>query len=181
MKPRMLCTDCGALDHPNTLLEGSDLVEMAGWLCFALPGWLYCWWRHTLRIKVCRDCGGRELVREARAAAAQNPVPEPESGVVRIVNLAGPVRWPRGLTAPRERLRQGTLAVVLWLACLGSAALSLSGWLPADALFAVAPPLALAGSAWVGRQAWRVARVQPALTACRAWDADGQPLRIEFS
>ena len=73
MKPRMLCTDCFVTAEPDTVLEGSDLLELLGWCCLAAPGLLYCWWRHALRIKVCAFCGSRELVREARAAAARAP------------------------------------------------------------------------------------------------------------
>ena len=72
MASRMLCTDCFETSHPQTLLAGSDRIEMVAWLCFALPGWLYCWWRHMLRIKVCGVCGGSSLVREARVAAAND-------------------------------------------------------------------------------------------------------------
>ena len=79
MASRMLCTDCFETSHPQTLLAGSDRIEMVAWLCFALPGWLYCWWRHRLRIKVCGVCGGSSLVREARVAAANDPHAAPQA------------------------------------------------------------------------------------------------------
>ena len=103
MKTRMLCTDCFETSPPQTLLPGSDRLEWLGWLCLGLPGWLYCAWRHALRVKVCGACGGSSLVREARAAAARAPLVEPPP----VRNLRGPVRWPRPFAAPRQRLRAG--------------------------------------------------------------------------
>ena len=46
---RMLCTECLHLGEPDTVLEGSDRVELLAWCCFALPGLVYCWWRHLCR------------------------------------------------------------------------------------------------------------------------------------
>ena len=108
MRPRMMCTECFRTTEADTVLEGSDIVEMIAWGCFGIPGMLYCWWRHALRIKVCSVCGSGELVREARAAAARclpQAQPPHEPGVC---NLSGPVRWPRPFAVPRERLRHGT-------------------------------------------------------------------------
>lgn len=65
---RMLCTDCGQTDRPNTLIGGSDLLELVLWACLVVPGLLYCGWRHASRCKVCAHCGSPHLVREARAA-----------------------------------------------------------------------------------------------------------------
>jgi len=60
MKPRMMCTDCFRTAEADTVLEGSDLAEIVAWCFFAVPGLLYCWWRHALRIKVCPFCGSDE-------------------------------------------------------------------------------------------------------------------------
>lgn len=181
MKPRMLCTDCGALAHPDTLLEGSDAVEMLGWLCFGIPGWLYCWWRHWLRIKVCPECGSQALVREARASAATRVSWESpdEPSTLRVANLAGPVRWPGALRSPRQRLRRGSLAVLFWLGVACTWGLAVSGLLPAVAGMALTPTLALVGGSWLARETCRIARMHDSLQACRAWDARGRPLRIE--
>lgn len=177
MKPRMLCTDCFSVAHADTLLPGSDAVEMLAWLCFGLPGWLYCWWRHVLRIKVCAHCGSTALVREARAAAALRP---PQlAGRTRVENLEGPVRWPAALRTPRERLRRGAAVVALWAATLSTWALASAGVLPAVAVTTALPALALTATAWVGRQAVHVARVQASLASCRAWDQRGRPLHVE--
>ena len=115
MAPRMLCTDCGTTARPDTRLEGSDLAEMLGWLCLALPGWLYCAGRHALRIKVCPRCGGRELVREARARAEREALPAPGSLFgPRIENLHGPVRWPAPLLAALGGALTGAVALGAW-------------------------------------------------------------------
>jgi hypothetical protein len=150
---------------------------MLGWLCFGLPGWLYCCWRHALRIKVCASCGGGALVREARAAAAQRPPQLP--GRTRIGNLAGPVRWPAALRTPRERLRHGCIAVALWAAVVSTWALGSAGILPAVALAAARPAVALAGAAWLALETVRAIRVHASVSACRAWDHRGRPLHVE--
>ena len=54
---RMLCTECRHMGEPDTVLEGSDRVELAGWCLLAVPGLLYCGWRHLNRFKVCPRCG----------------------------------------------------------------------------------------------------------------------------
>jgi len=176
----MLCTDCFETSHPQTLLAGSDRIEMVAWLCFALPGWLYCWWRHMLRIKVCGVCGGSSLVREARAAAANDPnancaLPAP---VVR--NLQGPVRWPRPFATPRDRLHAGSLgAIASILALLGGllAAADLAGLLiPVICLtFSV-----LLGTAWWVHSLNLWLRSRARLSSCRAWAADGREIPIEW-
>jgi hypothetical protein len=178
MKPRMLCTDCGNLAHADTVLPGSDTLEMLGWLCLGLPGWLYCCWRHALRIKVCASCGSGALVREARAAAAGRPVQLP--GPTRIENLDGPVRWPPALRSPRERLRHGFIAVALWGFLFASWILGSAGVLPAAALAAARPAVVLVGTAWLALEAVRTLRIHAAHSACRAWDHRGRPLHVEL-
>ena len=93
---------------------------MLGWCAFAVPGWLYCAWRHAARGKVCAYCGGGELVREARAVRGRRTPQAPPSHGARI--LRGPRRphWPHGLATPRERLRQGGAGAVLSAALLVS-------------------------------------------------------------
>jgi hypothetical protein len=171
MPQRMLCTDCLHVAVPDTLLEGFDVLELLGWLCLAVPGLVYCWWRHLNRHKVCPLCGGMDLVREARAAAARRlPDAEPSDGP-RIHTLSQAVDWPRALRTPRARLRSGSVAAVL----LGLA-------LAAHATQA-APPIAL-GSVllcvgWIALQLVQVSRMRATLPGCYAWDECGRPLRIE--
>ena len=179
MKPRMMCTDCFRTAEADTLLEGSDLVEMLAWCCFALPGLLYCWWRHALRIKACAFCGSRELVREARAAAERAPRQAPPSGGPRVGNLSGPVRWPRALATPRERLRHGGVVASLVGAFLGSAALAALGLAARDGAVAAAYAIAVVCAAWVAYQGVRVSQMRATLPGCKAWDRYGRPLRIE--
>lgn len=173
----MLCTDCFETTHPETLLSGSDRVEMLGWLCFALPGWLYCAWRHALRIKICAVCGGTALVREAWAAAAR--AVERAEPAPRVFNLRGPVRWPRPFSTPRERLRAGALGVLASIVALLGAAFA-----AADVAANSASSVSLAASAvlaatWLVRvvRIWR--RTHARLTGCRAWFPDGREIHIE--
>jgi hypothetical protein len=179
MKPRMMCTDCFRTAHADTVLEGSDLVEMLGWCCFAVPGLLYCWWRHALRIKVCAFCGGPELVREARAAAERAPRQAPPSGGPRVWNLSGPVRWPRALATPRERLRHGGVAASLVGVLLGSAALAALDLAARSGAVAAAYAIAVLGGAWIAYQVVRVSQMRATVLGCKAWDQYGRPLRIE--
>ena len=72
MACRMQCTSCLETADPETILDGSDLTEIVSWLCFVIPGWLYCYWRHSVRRKVCRFCGSGSLIREARAAQVRS-------------------------------------------------------------------------------------------------------------
>lgn len=169
---RMLCTCCFETRRPDTVLEGSDLAEMLSWLCFALPGWLYCAWRHAIRTRVCAVCGSASLVRETRAASRRAGAPaEP----TRVRNAAGPIRWPHALEHPRDRLWHGGVAVVLVLGlALGSAA---SAHQPPTIAWPLVGGPAAAWGAWLLYQVARVLRSRAA--ACWAWDERGHPLRIE--
>jgi hypothetical protein len=105
----MLCSDCKRTARPDTLIGGSDALELIGWLCFLLPGLVYCYWRHLDRIKVCSFCGGTGLVREAKAARKPPEVGVPAPPPQRIHYSAERLRWPRWLASPRLRLRRGSL------------------------------------------------------------------------
>jgi len=172
---RMLCTECFETSRPLTLLAGSDRLELAGWLCLALPGWLYCAWRHALRTKACARCGGRSLVREARAAAARHggaPLAPPPP----VHSLGARVRWPQPLATPRQRLKAGMPGVLAALATLLAGVVAAAG--PAAAWLAAAcagAALALAAT-WLARQT----RLWLRPRACRAWLADGRELEIEL-
>jgi hypothetical protein len=174
----MLCTDCFETSHPQTLLDGSDRLEMLGWLCLFLPGWLYCAWRHALRTKACGVCGGTGLVRESRAAAARCVPLAGRGAQGRVRNLHGPVRWTRPFTTPRERLTAGAPGA---LAALFAALLAAAD-LP--------QPVASGGSAlsgaalaaiWLGcgTRLWLGAQRGPG--ACRAWTPDGREIHIELA
>ena len=165
MKPRMYCADCRATGQADTLLEGSDWVEMASWMLGGLPGWLYCAWRHQLRVKVCGVCGSEALMRESRAQARLAPPQAPLSSGSRVANCSGPSRWPRGLREQRRRLRQGVIWLVAWI------------------LIAVGLPLigALVVTAFLGREITRELQWRSGPGRCRAWDVNGRPLRIEMA
>jgi hypothetical protein len=175
----MMCTECFRTAEARTVLEGSDTLEMIAWGCFGLPGMLYCWWRHALRIKVCPVCGSGELVREARAAAARclpQPLPAGETGVC---NLSGPVRWPRPFALPRERLRHGFVLASLAGMLLLYLALVALGVASPDSTIAVISWIATACGGWILYEVIRVSRFRATWSNCRAWDRLGRPLRIE--
>ncbi len=176
-KPRMICADCGITDHPDTLIEGSDIIEMIGWLCFAVPGWIYCSWRQALRIKACPHCGSRSLMREARAAAARRPWAAVGPSILWVANLSGPMRWPEALRSPRARLRHGSAAVALWLGAWLNWSVGIAGL--SDAAWIFAWIFAVTGLGWFTREALRIERAREFLNACRAWDDRGRALHIE--
>jgi hypothetical protein len=163
----MMCTDCLRTSVPATLLRGSDLVEMLGWLCFGVPGLVYCWWRHFVRIKICADCGSENLLREARAASRRHSPVARSLGGDPIRNRRGPILWPAALRAPRDRMRIGAAALLLFAAPFAS-------W---DVVQLAA---SLISALWLGREIVALRRRAAWLSACRAWDASGRPRRIEI-
>jgi len=177
MTPRMFCTRCSRTAVADTLLPGSDRIEMLAWCAFAIPGFVYCWFRYWLRIKVCSHCGSDALVREARAAAARAGVFAVES--CRITDASGRLLWPSALVSPRERLRRGAMAGALALAagaCLTALELH---WVPPSLAIACAHACAASAFAWLALQGLHVTRLAGERTRCRAWDATGRPLPIE--
>ena len=179
MKPRMMCTECFRTADAGTVLEGSDIVEMIAWACFGVPGLLYCWWRHALRIKVCSVCGSGELVREAWAAAVRSLPQVPPAAEPIVCNLSGPVRWPRPFAVPRERLRHGFVLASLagtFFICLALDALGIASH---PSMIAVIRWTATACGGWILYEAVRVSRVRASWSSCKAWDRYGRPLRIE--
>jgi hypothetical protein len=173
---RMLCTACNETAEPDTVIEGSDLVEMLSWLCLAIPGWLYCWWRHSARLKVCAHCGSDSLIREARAAQARGLPTEPRV-VQRVRNAYGPDRWPQPLATPRDRLRHGGIGAVL------IAGLVMFGMLsaipqPPDSAVGAAVSFGTLSAIWLIVETTRIVRLQP--SSCAAWDASGRALAIKW-
>jgi hypothetical protein len=176
----MLCTDCYRTSVPATVLEGSDLVEMLAWLCFGVPGLVYCWWRHCVRIKVCADCGSENLVREARAASRRLPSVAPSFGGASIRDRRGLVRWPRGLRAPRDRMRIGATALLLLALPFASWGVAQLGAIESEPSAASVGGASLLGALWLGREILSLWRRAAWFGACRAWDGSGRPRRIEI-
>lgn len=174
----MLCTDCFETSHPQTLLVGSDRLEMLGWLCLLLPGWLYCAWRHALRIKVCGVCGGTGLVRESRAAAARCAPAAGRAAQGPVRNLCGPVRWHRPFATPRERLAAGAPGAA---AALGAALLVAAGVPQPLASSGFAVCCAALAAVWLGCATWLWRGSQRSPAACRAWTPDGREIHIELA
>jgi hypothetical protein len=175
----MLCTDCLRVSIPGTLLSGSDVAEAIAWCFFALPGWVYCWWRHLNRIKVCPECGSRELMRESRAAAARNQEDGPW-GQTLIWNVSGKRFWPEPLSSPRTRLRSGVLGTLPPSAALLFGILGVCGVLTPERALAVMGGCIALTAGWLISQGVRVTSLRAAFERCRAWDSHGRPLRIEI-
>jgi len=173
---RMLCTACAQTDEPDTLVAGSDLVEMLGWLCLAVPGWLYCLWRHGVRLKVCAHCGSNSLIREARAAQARRFPTEPRI-VRRVRSARGRDRWPQPLATPRERLRHGGVGAIF---IAGLVVFGISSATPQASDDAVGAALAFGAlsTVWLIFETARIVRRRS--PGCAAWDASGRRLAIEW-
>jgi hypothetical protein len=167
MSRRMMCTQCFETAEPETVLEGSDLAEILSWLCFAVPGWLYCLWRHALRSRVCAACGGASLIREARAA--QKRVAE-ASAPPRVRSASGSVRWPPALARPRERLLHGGIAAAF------TASTIVAAWSSDPTILVASAGLA---TGWLVFQIGRIVRTRG--PSCSAWDASGRELQIEVA
>ena len=170
--------ECLRTARPDTILDGSDVVEAVGWACLAVPGWLYCAWRHALRRKVCRFCGGESLMREARAAAARRGGKDDSASTIEVRSRSGSALWPRSLAEPRTRLRRGLVGALLggWAMAGWGVAASTRGLgvqLGAEVATTVAVTWLFAVAARLVQQRW-------AERACRAWAGDGRSLRIEM-
>ena len=113
---RMLCTACGRTEAPDTLVGGSDLLELIAWCLFLLPGLLYCYWREATRRKVCPRCGSLDLLREARARRDRGA---PGGARGRLVYAARPIPW-MGLPARRLRRIRQSGAAALGVACIAA-------------------------------------------------------------
>ena len=176
---RMLCLHCRHLAEPDTVLDGSDRLELLGWAAGVLPGWLYCAWRHLCRAKLCEACGSGELMRESRAIAARLPGQASRATGARIRSERGAdFPWPRELRAPRGRLRRGVPAAVAMGLAAGLALLATLGSLHPSAF-------ELAGGLACGALLWCVWQLQPMAwqrdphAGYAARDPQGRALRIE--
>lgn len=178
MPCRMICTDCFHVGEPETVLAGSDRLEILGWCLFALPGLIYCWWRHAGRSKICAACGGGALMRESRAAAARRG-PVASSGSGRFHSDHGAFLWPGTLVSPRVRLRSGSVAAALSLVAAVAWILGLLEPGPSTTAQVVARGGWLLCAGWIAFQAALLVRERSFAAGCRAWDEQGRPLRLE--
>ncbi len=171
---RMLCTSCWRTARPDTRIGGSDRVELLAWVCFFLPGLLYCAWRYVNRAKVCAACGGGALVREARAAQRRDPALLSWGGG-RLV-ASGQLGWPRILRTPTARMLHGGFGVMVFgallvertLAGLAGTGWATSPWLPAAAC-----------ALWFTWQGARLVQMRAESDGLRAFDENGRPLQVE--
>jgi len=171
---RMLCIHCSYVGEPETLLGGSDVLELIGWCCLALPGLLYCAWRHSQRLKACHLCGSTALMRQTRAAAARNGPQAAAESRVRSLGFF-PVTWPRRLATPRARMRRGALPGLL---SAGALAVAASGGVEWGSASASPVTVALVHFGWCTFHAAGFVRPRP---SCAAWDETGRDLRIEHA
>lgn len=172
----MLCLGCRYLGEPETLLQGSDRRELAGWICGVLPGFLYCAWRHFLRAKVCAHCGGSELMREAAHAAANRPAQA--AGRARIRSARpGDVLWPTAIRMPRARIAMG------WRLSSGlsvfTVALGATSQNPASSAWLVVLTLWLALVGWFSFRARPLTHTPHVPASVSAWDDTGRRLYLE--
>ena len=61
MAKQLLCVDCMNQGKPKMHTKGSIIIELLLWL-FIIPGLIYSIWRQTSKVKVCRSCGGANLI-----------------------------------------------------------------------------------------------------------------------
>lgn len=177
---RMLCTECLHVGEPDTVLEGSDRVELLAWCCFALPGLLYCWWRHLRRSKICPECGGDALMRECRAAAARRAPQARAAGGSRFWSSESlGFVWPRPLGSPRERLRNGAVGSLLLAFGCGAWLLGALDLAPETRSVQAASAGGLLCASWLAWQIHQIARLRGTSDDCEAWDEQGRALRIE--
>jgi hypothetical protein len=75
MNGEQYCPTCGTIATPKRTTKGSFWIELALWLLFLLPGFLYSLWRLTSRYDACPKCGAPGMIPttspRARAAIAQ--------------------------------------------------------------------------------------------------------------
>ena len=175
----MLCLQCGQLSVPETRYGGSDAAEVLLFSLWSLPGWLYCYWRHLGREKVCERCGSQELMRESRASRLRAPA-SLRHGPERVAPLYSPAhRLVEFRRHPRHRLRVGALATLLGTAIAGAASLGVFGTIGMGRGYIVAQLASLTALCWIPLHEVLGRGYQATLTGCRAWDAQGRSLRIE--
>jgi hypothetical protein len=168
------------LEVPETVLPGSDFVELVSWCCFGLPGLVYCALRHLNRYKACVRCGSVALMREARASAARRLPDAPPLSGPRVRNVAGPVSWPPSLATPRVRLRKGAGGAILLSFALAAFGLGLVDLVSPRLAFGVMLGATGATLLWLSRRILELAcRPARSLERCQAWDDEGRTLRIE--
>lgn len=176
---RMLCMECMHVGEPDTVLDGSDRIELLAWCCFALPGLLYCWWRHLQRFKACPNCGSDALMRECRAAAARRPPQATPSGGARVYSLASlGFSWPQPLGSTRVRLRNGAIGFSLLASGFVAWLLGALDVAPEEHALQAASAGWFLCATWLARQVQQIAR-QRHTSGCEAWGEDGRALRIE--
>ncbi len=175
----MLCLRCAHLAEPDTVLEGSDRIELVAWSAGVLPGALYCAWRHLCRAKRCEACGSGELIRESRAMSQRRLETAPRAAGPRIRPERGQAfPWPPALRTPRGRLLRGGPAATVMGFAWALVLLTLGGSLRPGTL-------ELAGALAFGAVLWCVWQLQPMawqsdpFEACAAWDPQGREIHIE--
>ncbi len=62
MDNQYLCTNCGYMGKAKTITRGSLGIEIALWLLFLFPGFIYTLWRFTSKFKGCSKCNKDSLI-----------------------------------------------------------------------------------------------------------------------
>ena len=95
---KTICKSCGSTDGTKKQMPGSIIIELILWLMFVIPGLIYTIWRYNATVRVCRDCGsrdvipmksplGQQVVAQVREFKAANP--EKPSSALRFGNWIG--------------------------------------------------------------------------------------------
>jgi hypothetical protein len=172
----MFCLHCGHLGVPDTVLDGSDLVELLAWCCLGVPGLVYCAWRHLTRLKACPSCGSHELMRQSQAAAGRTAQAADVFGSRVVSARSGSFSWWAPLQAPRERMRIGSSSILM-----GGGMFLVSFLAGADPILSVVVSVwVVAAAAWAGRRLRRRSILEARRADCQAWEKGGRHLRIEL-
>lgn len=57
-----ICTICGHIGNPKTIVKGSFFIEIVLWFFFLIPGLIYTIWRLTTKQKACPMCKNASMI-----------------------------------------------------------------------------------------------------------------------
>jgi len=62
MANALICSNCGTVAKPKSVIKGNLIVEIILWVCFLFPGLVYSIWRLSTRAKVCPSCNAPNML-----------------------------------------------------------------------------------------------------------------------
>lgn len=57
-----ICSNCGTIGKPKTIVKGTFLIEVVLWLFLIVPGIIYTLWRVSTKYKGCSTCDSKNIV-----------------------------------------------------------------------------------------------------------------------